>query len=95
LAGGCEIVPCLEIIKEKNTIAYNTRKGKRKKYKYTKRAFRLNYCKTHNKFCCRCGWEFSWHGGEYNGESRPITGRIIWSDFKRYSKTLKDETALL
>ena len=21
------------------------------------------YCKTHKKIVCKCGWEFSWHGG--------------------------------
>ena len=24
-----------------------------------------SYCKTHDIEACKCGWEFSWHGGSY------------------------------
>ena len=24
------------------------------------------YCKTHEVACCRCGWEWGWHGGTDN-----------------------------
>lgn len=35
------------------------------------------YCKTHDIECCRCGWEWGWHGGTDNRKET----KELWKRF--------------
>lgn len=68
---------------------------KRREITYDDHYLDIWMCLTHDKECCRCGWEWGWHGGVNNNpEGRTVNNIGGGINYAHIYETSKDTTKI-